>query len=62
MQGSRPWVERQLTGAARTAEAAGVSGTPAFQVGRTGGPLELVFAESLGPEGLRPAIEAALAA
>jgi protein-disulfide isomerase len=46
---------------ARTARAAGVNGTPAFQVGPTGGRLELVHVNSLGPEGLVPAIEAALA-
>ena len=61
-EGSKPWVDRQLATAAETAEAAGVSGTPAFQVGRTGRKLELVFLESLGPEGLRPALDAALAA
>jgi hypothetical protein len=38
-----------------------VHGTPAFQVGRTGGRLELVEVSSLGPGGIRPAIEAVLA-
>lgn len=61
-EGSKPWVDRQLATAAEAAEAAGVRGTPAFQVGRTGGALDLVFLESLGPEGLRPALDAALAA
>jgi protein-disulfide isomerase len=61
-EGSKPWVDRQLATAAETAEAAGVRGTPAFQVGRTGRKLELVFLESLGPEGLRPTLDAALAA
>jgi hypothetical protein len=45
----------------RDAQAARVASTPAFQIGRTGGPLELVQVNSLGPEGLRPAIESALA-
>jgi protein-disulfide isomerase len=53
-----PWVDRELT---KSAQAAGVAGTPAFQIGRTGGSLELVQVNSLGPEGLRPAIESALA-
>jgi protein-disulfide isomerase len=61
-EGSKPWVDRQLATAAEAAEAAGVKGTPAFQVGRTGRALDLVFLESLGPEGLRPALDAALAA
>jgi protein-disulfide isomerase len=59
---SAPWVDRQLAEASRAAQTGGVHGTPAFQVGRTGGPLELVPLNSLGPEGLQPAIEAALAA
>jgi protein-disulfide isomerase len=58
---STPWVDRQLAQASRAAQTGGVQGTPAFQVGRTGGPLELVELGSLGPEGLRPAIERALA-
>jgi protein-disulfide isomerase len=56
-----PWVDRELTKSAQAAQAAGVAGTPGFQIGRTGGPLELVQVDSLGPEGLRPAIESALA-
>ena len=36
-------------------------GTPAFQIGPTGGRLELVELSSLGPEGILPAIEAVLA-
>ena len=56
-----PWVDRELTKSARAAQAAGVAGTPAFQIGRTGRSLELVQVNSLGPEGLRPAIESALA-
>ena len=58
---STPWVDRQLSIADGAAEAAGVTGTPAFEVGPTGGALELVSLASLGADGLRPAIEAALA-
>ena len=54
-------VEPELRRAAAAAERAGVHGTPAFQVGRTGGRLELVEVSSLGPDGIRPAIEAVLA-
>ena len=46
---------------ARAAEVAGVQGTPAFEVGRTGGPLQLVRVTSLDPAGIRPALDAALA-
>jgi protein-disulfide isomerase len=60
-QSKTPWVDRQLANARRAAVSAGVAGTPAFQVGRTGDVLRLVQPDSLGPEGLRPAIEAALA-
>jgi protein-disulfide isomerase len=58
---SAPWIDRELTKSSKAAQAAGIAGTPAFQVGRTGGPLELVQVSSLGAEGLRPAIESALA-
>jgi uncharacterized membrane protein len=47
-----PWVDRELTKSTEAAQAAGVAGTPAFQVGRTGGPLELVqiqLARARGP-------------
>jgi len=54
-------VEPELRRAAAAAERAGVHGTPAFQVGRTGARLELVEVSSLGPGGIRPAIEAVLA-
>jgi protein-disulfide isomerase len=57
---SHPWVERQIASADRAAQAAGIPGTPSFQVGRTGGRVELVRLSSIGPEGLTPAIEAAL--
>lgn len=54
-------VEPELKRAAAAAQAAGVNATPAFQVGPTGGRLELVQVGSLGPEGIVPAIEAVLA-
>jgi protein-disulfide isomerase len=54
-------VEPEMKRAAAAAQAAGVNGTPAFQVGPTGGRLELVEVSSLGPEGIVPAIEAVLA-
>jgi hypothetical protein len=34
-----------------------VNGTPAFQLGRTGGHLRRLEIDSLGPEGIVPAIE-----
>ncbi len=54
-------VASEIERAARAARAARVNGTPAFQVGPTGGRLELVQPNSLGPEGIIPAIEAVLA-
>jgi protein-disulfide isomerase len=60
-QSNEAWVTRRLQLASQAAEAAGVTGTPAFQVGRTGAELRLVPVRSLGPEALRPAIESALA-
>ena len=57
---SHPWVERQIASADRAAQAAGVPGTPSFEVGPTGGRLQLVELRSVGPEGLTPAIDAAL--
>jgi protein-disulfide isomerase len=44
----------------RAAHAAGVIGTPAFQLGRTGGRLTLVELRSLDPGGLVAAIDALL--
>ena len=60
-QSDDAWVTRRLQVASRAAESAGVTGTPAFQVGRTGTKLQLVSVRSLGPEALRPAIESVLA-
>lgn len=54
-------VEKAISRNVRHARAAGVSGTPFFQLGRTRETLELVVVRSLGPEGMRPAIDALLA-
>ena len=54
------WVTAELRNAQAAADAAGVQGTPSFQLGRTGGALELVKLRSLGPEGITPAIDALL--
>jgi protein-disulfide isomerase len=54
-------IESELKHAADEAHVAGVAGTPAFQLGPTGGALELLRIGSIGPEGIVPAIEAALA-
>jgi protein-disulfide isomerase len=58
---SASWVETELRRILTVAQAAGVNSTPTFQLGRTGGPFELVHVSSLGPEGITPAIDAALA-
>jgi protein-disulfide isomerase len=55
-------VDTELARAANEATAAGIASTPTFQVGPTGGRLEVVRPASLGPEGIVPAIEAALRA
>jgi protein-disulfide isomerase len=59
-QRGEPWVDAQLEASRALAEAAGIRGTPSFQLGRTGGALELVKLDSLGPEGITPAIDALL--
>ena len=53
-------VDPDLKRFAAAAKAAGINGTPSFQLGPTGGRLERVEVESLGPEGIVPAIDAAL--
>ncbi len=55
------WVSKEVERSTAAARAAGMSGTPAFQVGRTGGRLRLVEVRSLEAAALRPAIDAALA-
>jgi protein-disulfide isomerase len=54
------WVSAELRAAQAAADAAGVHGTPSFQLGRTGRALELVHLRSLGPEGITPAIDTLL--
>lgn len=56
-----PWVVAEMANSSRAARAAGITGTPAFQIGKTGGRLQTVPLRSLGPEGIQPAIEAILA-
>jgi protein-disulfide isomerase len=58
---SASWIDAELTQAAAAAQGAGVNSTPSFQLGQTGGPFEVVHVDSLGPEGITPAIDAALA-
>jgi protein-disulfide isomerase len=53
-------VHRQIQQTANAATVARVSGTPTFELGRTGRPLRLVRLQSLGPEGILPAINALL--
>jgi protein-disulfide isomerase len=55
--GSQSWVDEELGRANAAAEAAGVQGTPSFELGPTSGELELVQPPSLGPEGLTPLID-----
>jgi len=57
---STPSVDREIERIAAAADAAGVSGTPSFELGRSGSPLEPFHPGSLGPEGTAPAIEAVL--
>jgi len=52
---------RAIAAVARAAHEAGVQGTPSFQIGRTGGPLQLARPASLDAGGIRPALDAALA-
>lgn len=56
----QPWVTRELERATASARAAHVDGTPAFELGRTGGPLSRVQVGSLDPAGITPAIESLL--
>jgi hypothetical protein len=54
-------VGRQLGRAALRAQAAGVTGTPTFELGPTGESLERIEVSSLEPDGIVPQIEEALA-
>lgn len=52
---------RTIERTARAARAAGVQGTPSFEVGRTGGRMRPVRVASLTAAGIRPALDAILA-
>lgn len=54
-------VDDAIRAAYTAAQTAGVRSTPAFEIGRTGGALEVVSVHSLGAAGITPAIEDALA-
>jgi protein-disulfide isomerase len=60
MLADRGSVDAQLDAAQSAATAAGINGTPAFQVGPTGGHLHPVQVSSLDADALRPALDAAL--
>jgi hypothetical protein len=53
-------VQQTIDEASSEASAQGVNSTPSFQLGKTGGELERVEVQSLGPEGLRGQIDALL--
>jgi len=53
-------VDPEIRRASAAASAAGVKSTPSFQLGPTGGRLELISVTSLAPDGIVPAIERAL--
>src|SRR4051812_2823135 len=55
-----PAVGSAIAEAARDADAAGVRGTPSFELGRTGEPLRPFAAATLNPESFRPALDALL--
>ena len=59
-QSNSPTVTRMMGDAARLARDGGVSGTPTFFVGNSGGVLRRVQLSSLSAEALRPALDAAL--
>ena len=56
-----PWVERQFAAASRAAERAGVSGTPFFQAGRTGGALTPLRVSALDADSFRRELDRLLA-
>ncbi|HEY8193096.1 MAG TPA: thioredoxin domain-containing protein [Gaiellaceae bacterium] len=60
MLARRAAMTKKLEAARTAATAAGVEGTPSFEVGRTGGRLRGVRISSLDANALRPAIESAL--
>ena len=56
-RGDESWVDEELSRANAAAQSARVQGTPSFELGPTGGKLELVELSSLDPEGLTPLID-----
>ena len=54
-------VHEQIESVAVEADSLGVSGTPSFAAGRTGGELRLIELQSLDPSGLRPTLDELLA-
>jgi|tagenome__1003787_1003787.scaffolds.fasta_scaffold20987365_5 protein-disulfide isomerase len=52
----------EILRASNAAQVVGITSTPSFQLGPTGGRLELIPVSSLGPEGIVPQIQKALAA
>jgi protein-disulfide isomerase len=56
-----PYVERELTAAQREATAAGVRGTPSFQLGPTGGALALLQVGALDAQTFRSELDRLLA-
>lgn len=57
----RDAMTKHVDAAQAAANASGIDGTPAFEVGPTGGPLTRVQISSLDADALRPAIESVLA-
>jgi protein-disulfide isomerase len=55
--GDSKTVDAAILTAAKQADAAGISSTPSFQVGRSGGALEVVELKSLDAAGLAPALD-----
>jgi hypothetical protein len=60
MLDERDDVGAQIEAAKAAAAAAGIAGTPSFEVGPTGGRLQRVELQSLDANALRPALDAAL--
>jgi len=56
-----PACTAQMRAAERAAEAAGIQGTPSFEVGRTGGPLRRLEIATLDAGSVRPALDRLLA-
>jgi protein-disulfide isomerase len=56
-----PWVERERADAEKAAEVAGLSGTPFFQAGRTGGTLQPLHVDALDAATFRHELDSLLA-